>query len=205
MTTVDPDMARARAQEILDGSKYQPQKLPRPFRGVLEWLADLFEPVVDALAKVFEPIISAILELPGGRFIILAIVGGLVGALVWWLIGRRSRAAVAELERSGLVDLSADPAVLEKEADEAEQAGDFARAVRRRFEAGLIRLVRDERLSLHRDTTARAAALQVADPVMDDLTATFEQVVYGGRAGSIEDVTAARSGWDQLLGVRARR
>ena len=98
-----------------------------------------------------------------------------------------------------LVDASADPAELERRADLAERDGDMATAVRLRFEAGLIRLVRSDRLDLRIDTTAEAAARQVADPTMDRLTIDFEEVTYGGRPARADDLERARSGWREVL------
>ena len=39
MAVADPGAARQRAEEILGGDKFQEQRLPRPFKGLLEWLA----------------------------------------------------------------------------------------------------------------------------------------------------------------------
>lgn len=202
---VDPDAARASAREILDGSKYQEQSLPRPFKGVLEWMADGLRPVFSFIEDVLEPIGGLILGLPGGRFILVAVILAPVVALMWWLAGRRSRAAVRRSSASGLVDLRSDPAELEREADRAEADGDHATAVRRRYEAGLIRLVRSDRLELRPATTPGAAARQLSEPAMDQLTSDFEQIVYGDRDANAEDSTRARNLWGDLLGVKAGR
>ena len=106
---------------------------------------------------------------------------------------------------SALVDPEADPAVLDAAADAAEAAGDLAAAVRLRYEAGLVRLVRADRIELRPETTASGAAGQVDLPVMYELTADFEQVVYGGRAAVAADVDRARAGWADVVGARSRR
>jgi hypothetical protein len=99
----------------------------------------------------------------------------------------------------------ADPAELERRAEEAEAALDLDRAVRLRYEAGLVRLVRAGRLELRPDTTAAGAARQVGSPTMDRLTADFEAVVYGGRPADAADVARSRAGWVELLAVGAAR
>jgi hypothetical protein len=202
---VDPDAAREGARVILDGDKFQEQRLPRPFKGVLEWLADLVRPVTEAITRPLSNLVQAILDRPGGPYLLLALALGAAAAAAWWLASRRSRSAVSGSARAGLVDLAADPDRLDREADDAEAAGDLALAVRRRYEAGLLRLVRAERLVLRADTTAEAAARQVADPTMDRLTVDFEEVTYGGRAADVDDVARARSGWLAVLGAGARR
>ncbi len=205
LAVVDPDTARAGARQVLDADKYREQQLPRPFKGVLEWLADLVRPVTDAVSDAVRAVFRAILALPGGEYLLLALALGAALAVAWWLASRRSRSAVTGVGGSGLVDLAADPADLDRRADEAEAAGDLALAVRRRYEAGLLRLVRAGRLVLRADTTAEAAARQVADPTMDRLTTDFEEVTYGGRAAEPDDVARARSGWLEVLGAGARR
>lgn len=200
---MDPDAARQAARGILDGSKYQEQRLPAPFKGLLEWIADRLRPVVDAVEAVAEPVVGFILGLPGGRFIFIAIVVVVLALAVRWLIARRSRSAVAVAARGGLVDLSADPAALEADADRAEAGGDFELAVRRRYEAGLLRLVRAGRLDLRPETTPASAARQVASPAMDQLTADFEEVVYGGRSATEADCHRARAAWAELLAARS--
>jgi hypothetical protein len=199
---VDPDAARSSAQEVLDDDKFQETELPRPFRRPLELLADALRPVGRFLARVFDPI----LQLPGGRYLLAALLGVVGAALVAWMIGRRSRAAV---ERSAaaavLVDPDADPDELEARAAAAEADGRLGLAVRLRYEAGLLRLVRLNRLELRPATTAADAARQVGSPAMDQLTVDFEQIVYGGREADTADVARSRSGWLDLLGAGAHR
>ncbi len=200
---MDPDAARDAARGILDGSKYQDQRLPRPFKGILEWIADRLRPVVEAVEDVLEPVIGFILGLPGGRFVFIGLVVLVLAVVIRWLIGRRSRSAVTVTTRGGLVDLSSDPAALEADADRAESDGDHQLAVRYRYEAGLLRLVRAGRLELRPETTPASAARQVAAPAMDRLTADFEEVVYGGRPATEADSRRARGGWAELLAVRS--
>jgi hypothetical protein len=198
----DPEEARSSAQEVLDDDKFQETELPRPFRRPLEILADALRPVGRFVARLFEPI----LELPGGPYVLAVLLGATAAALVAWLIGRRSRAAV---ERSAaaavLVDPAADPDELEARAVAAEADGRLGLAVRLRYEGGLVRLVRVDRLELRPDTTAADAARQVGSPTMDLLTVDFEEIVYGGRGADAGDVERSRSGWLDLLAASAHR
>lgn len=197
--TVDPDTARARARAVLEADKYHEPRLPRPFKGVLEWLADVLRPVLNVVDRVGGEILEWILALPGGRFILLALVAGAAVALAWWLASRRSRSVVGAAEGFGLVDPAADPDQLEEEARRAEAEGDLALALRRTYEAGLLRLVRADRLVLLPQTTAEAAAAQVAHPTMDRLTATFQEVVFGERDVAQAELSEARQSWAGLL------
>ena len=194
--------ARSRARQVLDQDKYQPTDVPKPFKGVLEWLADRLRPVGRFFGRLFEPILA----LPGGAFFLGALLIGAGTAAAAWLASRRSRAAV----RTGaggwsLVDPAADPAALDALAERCEADGDRDGAVRHRHQAGLLRLERSGRLVLRADTTAADAAHQVAEPVLDALTADFEQIVYGARSATSDDVERMRAGWIELLGVRSGR
>ncbi|MEZ5177720.1 MAG: DUF4129 domain-containing protein [Acidimicrobiales bacterium] len=76
--------------------------------------------------------------------------------------------------------------------------------MRLRYEAGLLRLVRLGHLRLRPDTTAAGAARQVGRPVMDRLTTDFEEVVYGRRLATADDVARSRR-MGRAAGCRARR
>ena len=197
----DRDAARRSAQRVLDDEKFQEEEVPRPFKGVLEWIADRLRPVGRFLGRQVEPI----LDLPGGAAILGALVVGAGATATARLIGRRSGAAVARSTGSSLVDPSLDPVDVERRADAAEAEGDLSGSIRLRYQAGLLRLVRAGRLVLRADTTATGAARQVEMAAMDRLTADFEEIVYGDRAPTVDDGTRARQGWAEVLGARSRR
>ena len=199
------DAARASAQEILGNKKFNEQQLPKPFKGLLEWMADRFRPIGAAISDFFGGVVGAILALPGGPFILTVVVTAILVAITRWLINRRSRAYTSDAANGYLVDLGADPAELEQQAEAAQSEGDHSAAVRLRYEAGLLRLSRADQIVLRADTTAAGAARQIDRPVMDDLTGDFEEVVYGERVATAVDSDRARSGWNDLLGVRNRR
>ena len=196
-----PADARDAAKRVLRGRKYQEPDVPKPFQGILAWLADRLRPVGDFLSSVFEPI----LELPGGPFLVGAVFVGAAALLTRLAVARRSKATATRRAGGGLVDPTVDPADLLGRAEEAEAAGDLTSAIRLRYEAGLLLLVRAERLELRTETTAGGAARQVGDPVMDRLTAMFEEVVYGGRPATVADATAARVGWTEILLAKVGR
>lgn len=201
--SVEPGKARQQAEEILDDDKFNEEELPKPFKGALEWLADLFRPI----GRLFEPIFDAFEAIPGGEYLLLALLAAGLGWLTWWLVQRRSRASVASAaaESWRLVDPSLDPEALDREADSAHAAGDHSRSVRLRYEAGIVRLARAEVITLRPDTTPSGVARQLAEPVLDDLTSTFEVVVYGGRVATEAESVQARTGWLALTAARSGR
>ena len=201
---ITADQARVEAEAVLDQDKFSPTDVPRPFRGVLEWTAERLEGVGRFLDTLFGPVVRLFDRLPGGRFILLALLLGATGGIVWWLAQRRASTAVTRAQARGLVDLGSDPDHLEVEAEAAERAGDRAEAVRLRFEAGLLRLHRTGRITLRPDTTAADAAAQVDEPQMYDLTDAFEEIVYGGREATPEDLERSRTAWPPLVAAGAR-
>ena len=196
-----PVEARDAAKRVLDGRDYREPDVPKPFAGILGWLRDRLRPVGDFLSAVFEPI----LDLPGGSFLVGAIFVGVAALLTRVAVARRSKAAVTRRAGGGLVDPTVDPSDLVGWAEEAEAAGDLTAAIRLRYEAGLLLLVRADRLVLRTETTAAGAARQVGDPVMDRLTAMFEEVVYGGRPATVADAAEARVGWTEILSTKVGR
>lgn len=191
----DREVARSSAQRVLDDGKFQEDEVPRPFKGLLEWIADRLRPVGRFLDRLVEPI----LDLPGGAAVLGALIIGGGAVATAWLIGRRSRAAVGRSTGSSLVDPSLDPVDVERRADVAGAAGDLTGSIRLRYQAGLLRLVQAERLVLRPDTTATGAARQVDLATMDRLTVDFEEIVYGDRAPNADDAARARQGWAEVL------
>lgn len=191
---------RSRAAEILDQRRFRRSPVPRPLRGVFRtlgrWLRPILSPVGRFFARVFESTGTAILA--GGLAILAAALVSLR------LIGRRSRAGVEHAAWAPGRRRGADPDELERRAAEAERAGDLDLALHLRFSAGLLRLDRagvvDDRPSL----TTGALVRQVPSPLLHDLAAVFEEVAYGGRPASADDLAAARSGWPRVL-AEARR
>jgi hypothetical protein len=185
-----PDDARDDARRILERDEYQPKDVPRPFRGVLDWLADRLEPVVDAIDRLLGHGWLGVLVL--GGLVVLAVV---MAALA---IGRRN-AAVAGTDRGSRRAARLDPDDLEREAAEAEQRGDLERALRLRFRAGLLRLDQVGAIRFHDGVTSRQVAADLRSPQFDALRTTFDEVVYGRRPASTPDLDQARTRWPELV------
>jgi len=190
-----PDDARDDARRILERDEYQPKDVPRPFRGVLNWMADRLEPVADAIEWLFGHGWLGSLFL--GALVVLAIA---VAALA---VSRRN-AAVSGADRGSRRAARLDPDDLDREATEAEDRGDLERALRLRFRAGLLRLDQVGAIRFHDGVTSRQVAADLRSPRFDDLRATFDEVVYGRRPASTPDLDQARARWPELL-EEARR
>ncbi len=185
--------AREQAREILSGSRYHDASVPRPFKGTLDWIGNRIDDVGNWFSGVFDGLDGA---LPGGGWVVwilLAIAVAVAAVLVSRsAIRRRARASAearAEAERA------VDPRDLEHEADAAERAGDFERAVRLRFRAGVARLD----LDVPEAQTTGAIAATLHDPVFDRIGTDHDEIAYGGREAHERDAEVARDGWREVL------
>jgi hypothetical protein len=206
-----PDEARARdeAGRILDGRDFKPAPVPRPFQGALRrvggWLRPVFEPVgrwLDPVVRFFAPLWETLL----GRVAIATLVLLATVVVARRLVQRRTQAAI-EAHGRGRQNRKRhdDPAALESEADAAERDGDFDRAVRLRFRAGLLRLDQAGAIEARPSLTTGQLIRRVRSNTLAELAATFDEVAYGGRGAEADDVAAARRDWPRVLAEAGRR
>jgi hypothetical protein len=191
---VNPEQAREQARHILHERRFHGTALPRPFHGVLSWLADHLQ----FIARAWDWLAGKV----GGQHVLWAILGVMVLVAASW-IGARLARRRTEVETSGSArrvrGRREDPNELERLADEAERRGDLEVALRLRFRAGLLRLGRAKALPLRPSLRTREARRALRNPRFDRLARDFDEVVYGRRPPRPADVAAARSEWPQLL------
>jgi len=201
----DADALRREAKDILGERRFHGRHTPGPFRGVLRWLGDRLSPVFGPIGRFFARIGRALVDLwshAPTRFLLLGSVLAFAALLSVLVIKRRGASAV-ERELRHPDALSDDPRVLERAADDAERAGDFATALRLRFRAGVIRLQLDGRIRRGRSATTRTIARQLRLREFDDIGRTFDAVAYGGATASADDARAARANWHTVLESKA--
>jgi hypothetical protein len=193
----DPGAAREQAREILGQRRYHDTDVPRPFKGPLRWLGDRVEDVGNWLGRVFADVDGA---LPGGAWVVWVLVGAAAVALGVALSRGliRRRAAGARPGRAA-VEPEVDPRELEREADAAERAGDYERAIRLRFRAGVVRLERGHVLEPGGLRTTGEIAAVLRSPPFDAVGSAFDEIVYGERPAQEEDAASARERWDEVL------
>jgi hypothetical protein len=187
------DEAREQAREILAQRRYHDTDLPRPFRGPLRWAGDRLDDVGRWFAGRFDDVNAV---LPGGAFVVWLLIGALVVALAALLARTviRRRVTLARPPDGGH-PAEEDPRELERAADAAERAGEWERALRLRFRAGVLRL-RLEPGTL--ETTGEIAAA-LDSPTFDAFGADFDAIVYGGRDATEADAREAREAWAEVL------
>ena len=186
---MDAATARRQAEHILAERRFHRHEVPRPFRGLLDFLNRLVEPIVNSLGNLFgRPDI-------GWPLLVVLVVCGLL------LVGRlvRGRSWAGLHEDGERAPRRVDPARLEREADEAERQGDLERAIRLRFRAGLLRLHRARAIELEPSTRSGEVARALRSRDFEDVASSFDAVVYGRRPPRDEDVELSRAGWRRVL------
>ena len=197
---VDPDTARREAQHILNDGRFKSSSTPKPLRGPLRWISD-------RLDDLFGPIGRFLAGLPVLVWWILA--AAVIGLVVFMVLRVRQRrvstAPKGGARRAPATAAPEDADALEREADEAERAGDLERAVRLRFRAGLLRLGDRGAIRYRPSVTTGEVRRTLRSARFDGLAGTFEEVTYGGRPADPPDVDAARREWPRVLEEAGRR
>jgi Domain of unknown function (DUF4129) len=185
---------RREAHEILGERRFHGAELPRPLQGPFEWLGERIEPAIawinDLGARV-----------PGGPIALWTILAAGVllaaGALTGTTI--RRRALAIERARAAALPTTDDPRALEREAEHAERAGEWERAVRLRMRAGLLRLDRRNVIVYRPSLTTGEVARTLDSPAFSEVGERFDAIAYGGRPAEREDAEHARRAWAEVL------
>ena len=194
LTRVDPDRARQDARQILTDRRFHHAPAPRPLRRPLEWIGDRFRTVSNAIGDVLRAV-------PGPTWLAVAVVAVAVAIAVIVLITRGRVHAIAAGGATARERAAAreDPVALEQAADAAERAGDFDRALRLRFRAGLLRLDARGAIRYRPSLTVGEVRRLLGSETFDELAARFEEVAYGGVGAQPGDVDVARREWPRVV------
>lgn len=191
---VDPDRARREAAEILSQPPFRTGG-PGLLQRILEGLVAPIAAVLRRLSGGLGGIISQLGPLPAVLLAVLFLAG--FAFLASRLARRAGRAGRAAGERrSG--EKPIDPRELERAALEAEAGGLLEDALRFRFRAGIARLEHAGWLPVRPLTNAAIAAM-VVSPRFGALARSFEEVVFGGRSATGEDLDSARRDWPLII------
>lgn len=197
------DAPRREASRILDSSKYKPAEPPRPLRGVIRRVGDWLEPVLAPIGRFFTrvgrffaPLFDSPLLL--GLLAFLVMVFAAIAASR--MAARRNSAAEAAASGTAKGSLKTlDPRELDKEADQAEAAGDFERAFRLRFLAGVLRLDKAGAIDYRQSATTGQLVREVKSSTFSGLARSFDEIAYGGRGAQPDDVAKAKAEWPRVL------
>ena len=193
--------ARDDARRILEGRRYNRSPVPRPFRGALRRLGGWLRPVTEPLGRL----LSAVADNTAVALVVGLAVLALSSVVTARLIRRRTSAGLRRGRLREAADRHDDPDELDRLAARAEAAGDLAWAVRLRFRAGLLRLHLAGAIVDRPALTTGELTRHLPLPHLPALTAAFEEVAYGGRPATADDVEAARADWPRVLEEAGRR
>jgi hypothetical protein len=184
--------AREQARSILDERRFHDSQLPRPLHGVLSWLGDRLHSVADALDAV----------LPGGDSVVWLVLAAAVLGFALLIATRlvRARAPGGGRARFDRGAAAVDPDALDRQAEEAERAGDFELALRLRFRAGTIRLARRSIVDDPASVTTGGLVRRLRSEAFALGARRFDEVVYGRREATPDDARLVREGWRVVLG-----
>jgi hypothetical protein len=181
----------------LADERFHPRRGPRPFAGFFRRLGEL---VVDPILRFFRAIGDVFPDVGTVPWLLLAVAVVATAALLTARLstrqgGRRfAGGAAVGGDEDGL-----DPDELERRAADAEGRGELDIALRLRFRAGLLRLADAGVLRLRPGLTNAAVSRKLRSPRFDELARDFDEVAYGGRPATPDDIAAARSAWPAVL------
>ncbi len=195
---VDPEEARRAASDILSERRFRAAPLPRPLRPILEQLGEWLRPIVEALTSVFRTMAGWLPGEDATLWTVLAVAMVAAAAAVAARLGTL-RATAARESRPPRSRGGRDLEKLERAAEEAERAGEFSRAIRLRFTAGLLRLDAARVIEFKDSITSGEVARVLRSPNFDGLAASFDRVAYGGLVADSADAARTREGWNRVL------
>jgi hypothetical protein len=186
--------SREQAREVLEQRRFHGAELPRPFEGPAQWIGD-------QVRRLTEWIDDLGTGVPGGPPVLWTLLsaGVLLIAMLFTSVTIRRRALAIERARAAALPAAEDPRALERDADRAEREGDWERAVRLRFRAGLLRLDRRRVLAYRPSLTTGEIARAIDSPAFREVGDRFDAIAYGGRPAERDDAEHARRGWGEVL------
>lgn len=194
---VDPDAARQTARDILSDPRYHPRRAPRPFAGLFRRLGEL---IVDPIIRFFRGIGDFLPSVGTAPWLLLAAVVVVAAAVITMkLSAGRGRQRFEAARGHGHDEQGLDPEGLERRAEEAERHGDLDLALRLRFRAGLVRLDDAGVVRLRPGLTNAAVSRILRSSRFEELAGDFDEVAYGGRPATADQVATARTGWPALV------
>ena len=194
---VDPDAVRQTARDILSDPRYHPRRAPRPFAGLFRRLGEL---IVDPIIRFFRGIGDFLPSVGTAPWLLLAAVVVVAAVLITVkLSSSRGRQRFGAARGHGHDEQSLDPEGLERRAEEAERRGELDLALRLRFRAGLVRLDDAGVVRLRPGLTNAAVSRILRSARFEELAGDFDEVAYGGRAATADQVATARTSWPTLV------
>ncbi len=195
-TEIDADELREIAERILAERAYAESE-PSVLSRIFDWLAELFD--IDIPSPETGALDAGGAGLVGLRTaLIVMVILALVGWGASYVIRQRTSLRPADHE-APISEAGWTVNEMERRASAAAKRGDFAEALRLRFEAGLVRLEKRGTLSRHTTRTSGQVGEAVRLREFDQVADVFDAVIYGGRPAASEDDAFSASAWPVIV------
>jgi hypothetical protein len=202
------DQARRQAQQILSRSPYKakgPSHSPAPLAGFLHAVGRLYQRTVDPVwhwiqQHIFSPIHTRFSDTFGTWAGIVAIGIAIALGVAIAILLERHRTRTAQKSAPPVIMRGPDdPDRIERDALRYENEGDFDKALRLRFQAGLLRLERSGYINDRLVKTNTQVSAQINSPNFDKLAHRHEEVVYAGDIATSADSDEAKQSWPRVI------
>ena len=163
---------------------------------------DLQRPSADAASEWAVDAVDSVL--PGGRrlawLVLAALILGMAALAVSRLLRRRTAELATRASERARESAPETPDELERRARAAEARGNLEAALRLRFRAGLLRLDARGAIRYRPSLPSGEVARALRSPDFDRVAAAFDEVVYGRRPPTPDDVRDSTARWESLVG-----
>jgi hypothetical protein len=193
----DPAEARRQAAAILSERRFQEERTPRPFAGVLDWFGARLRTLGRPFGWLGRQLNSV---LPGGGnvvWIILTLAGVVAVAIAARRVGVLRRRRKLAVSNAAVERRSADE--LDRLADEAEGAGDLNLSVRLRFRAGLRRLADARAINAPEQRPNGEIGRRLGIDSYAALARRVDAITYANAVAGVDDVQASRTQWPTIV------
>jgi hypothetical protein len=191
--------ARRQAEAILAERRFHATPVPHPLHGLLQSIGHELEEILSLIPKAVGRVGTIV---PGGSMVVWGLLALMLLALGVLITTRGARRALLSAGGPLVVadsQATISAAELLRAATAAEREGRGGDAVRFRFRRGLVLLLESDQVAVGPAMLSAEVSKALRSEQFDALARTFDEITYGGRVATAEDVNASCRGWDTLL------
>jgi Domain of unknown function (DUF4129) len=190
--------------------KAKPSHFPHPLRGLFTSIGHALKFVLGGfLGWVYQHVLLKLghgFSLAFGSWwpYVLAVLAIVVGALAGYFgFRRRTRLESTDIHQRA-ASARQDPEELERLAEAAAAAGDFASAVKLWYQAGVLRLTLRGSITSGPMRTDAQLVSELPSATLAALANRHAQIVYGRQRATSDDAQRAREGWRVVVNESTR-
>lgn len=191
------DDYRSIAEEILEQPAYSDEQ-PGLIARFRQWALDQIDlPEISAERPEPEELESPTFQLGRSAILLVVAIAGIIWATSYFI---KHRSGIRTQTSTEHMPNELPSAIeLERLAEQARAAGDWASAIRFRFRAGVVRLEGKGAIQYSPTLTSGEISRDLDDTEFDDLANTFDAITYGDEAAGESDEITAKSAWPGVI------